>query len=56
MAPSVDMNGSSEQLDLLLRGLQAALASRHASGTGADQPTPLPPARAVPRAEPSTIR
>jgi hypothetical protein len=50
--PVLDVNGSSAQLEVLVRGLQAALASRTASSAGVDQPAPLAP----PRAEPSTSR
>jgi hypothetical protein len=37
--PVLDVNGTSEQLELLVRGLQAALASRH-DASAAGQPTP----------------
>lgn len=33
--PVLDINGTSEQLDLFVRGLQAALTSRAAPGTAA---------------------
>jgi hypothetical protein len=44
--PVLDVNGTSEQLEVLVRGLQAALASR-ASSAETDRVTPLPPPRAA---------
>lgn len=41
--PVLDVNGTVEQLETLVRGLQAALASRASSAT--DRPGPLPPTR-----------
>jgi hypothetical protein len=45
--PVLDVNGTSEQLDILVRGLQAALAARDASGPVTEpqaQLAPAPPA------------
>jgi hypothetical protein len=40
--PVLDINGTSEQLDVVVRGLQAALTSRSASNADARSPRPLP--------------
>jgi hypothetical protein len=53
--PVLDVNGTSEQLEVLVRGLQAALVSR-ASSVATDRPAPLAPARAVAAVEPPAPR
>jgi hypothetical protein len=55
--PVLDVNGTSEQLEVLVRGLQTALASRNAAASAdTDRLAQIPPQRAVPRAEPPTTR
>ena len=50
--PVLDVNGTSEQLDVVVRGLQAALASRCASNADPDLAAQLKPQRAAPIIEP----
>ena len=49
--PVLDVNGTSEQLNLVVRGLQAALASRFAPNADPDLAAQLKPHRAAPRVE-----
>jgi hypothetical protein len=50
--PVLGVNGTSEQLDVVARGLQAALASRYASNADRDRgPAQMKPQGAAPRAE-----
>jgi hypothetical protein len=44
--PVLDVNGTAEQLNGLVRGLQAALATRDASSADTVRLVPLPPAAA----------
>jgi hypothetical protein len=50
--PVLDVNGTSEQLDAVVRGLQAALASRCASNADTDRMAQMKPQRAAPIIEP----
>jgi hypothetical protein len=50
--PVLDVNGTSEQLDVLVRGLQAALATRDAWRAAPGQPAQLPRPRPAARVEP----
>ena len=53
--PVLDVNGTSEQLAVLVRGLQAALSSRDAASTDTDRLAQIPPSpAAVPAAPPPT--
>ena len=54
--PVLDVNGTSEQLDAVVRGLQAALASRSVSNGDRDQAVQMKRQRAAPGAEPPTTR
>jgi hypothetical protein len=50
--PVLDVNGTSEQLDAVVRGLQAALASRCVSNADTDRLPQMKPQRAAPIIEP----
>jgi len=50
--PVLDVNGTSEQLDAVVRGLQAALASRCASNADTARIAQMKPQRAAPIIEP----
>ena len=54
--PVLDVNGTAEQLDVLVRGLQAALATRDASSADTARLAQAPPPRAAARAEPPPAR
>jgi hypothetical protein len=52
--PVLDVNGTPEQLDLVVRGLQAALASRCAANADRERAAQMKPHRAAPSIEPPT--
>jgi hypothetical protein len=54
--PVLDVNGTAEQLEVLVRGLQAALRSRGASTAGSERLAPIVPEVVTPSAEPPVTR
>lgn len=54
--PVLDVDGTSEQLAVVVRGLRAALASRCASNADTDRMVQMKPQRAAPGPEPPTTR
>jgi hypothetical protein len=54
--PVLDVNGTSEQLEVLVRGLQAALASRDASSTDTEPLAQRSPSVPAVSAAPPTAR